>query len=114
MPQPNGTVDAGAGQQLTVGANATATTPVWVPAWMGAPAGWPVAGFHSRTLPSVSALASSLPSGLNAAPGTPYRKLLVAWMGATAERPVAGCHSHTVPSPQPAASSVPSGLNATH
>ena len=28
--------------------------------------GWPVAGFHSRTVPSPPALASSLPSGLNA------------------------------------------------
>ena len=39
----------------------------------GALTGWPVAGFHNRTvppLPSVSALASSLPSGLNATPYT--------------------------------------------
>jgi hypothetical protein len=30
-----------------------------------------VAGFHSRTVPSPPALASSLPSGLNATPNTP-------------------------------------------
>ena len=80
---------------------------------MGALAGWPVAGCHIRTVPSVSALASSVPSGLNATSGTPYRKLLVAWRVAV-RWPVAGFHSHTVPSPQPLASSVPLGLNATH
>ena len=35
------------------------------------PTGWPVAGFHNRTVPSAPALASSLPSGLNATPVTP-------------------------------------------
>ena len=33
--------------------------------------GWPVARFHSRTVPSLSALASILPSGLNATVLTP-------------------------------------------
>src|SRR5438105_4595958 len=51
---------------------------------MGAPTSWPVAGFHSPTVPSVSALASRLPSGLNATPYTPSRAL--PWMG-----PPKGC-----------------------
>ena len=34
-------------------------------------AGGPVAGFHNRTEPSPSAVASSVPSGLNATPDTP-------------------------------------------
>ena len=80
---------------------------------MGAPTGRPVAGFHSRTVPSASALASSVPSGLNATPGTPNRGLLVAWRGAPTGWPVAGFHSRTMPSPPALASSLPSGLNAT-
>ena len=71
-----------------------------------------MAGSHSRTVPSPSALASSVPLGLNATPDTPFR-VLVALSGAPMERPVAGCHSRTVPSPSALASSVPSGLNAT-
>ena len=39
--------------------------------WRVLPAGRPVAGFHSRTVPSPPVLASSLPSGLNATPNTP-------------------------------------------
>ena len=35
--------------------------------------GWPVPGFQSRTVPSLSALASILPSGLNATAITPRR-----------------------------------------
>ena len=68
---------------------------------MGAPTGWRVAGFHARTVPSPSPVASSLPSGLNATACTPYTLLVVAWRVATG-RPVAGFHSRTVPSPQPA------------
>ena len=57
---------------LPSGLNATPVTPPWaLVAWRGAPAGWPVAGFHNRTVPSAPALASSLPSGLNATPVTP-------------------------------------------
>ena len=70
-----------------------------------------MAGFHSRTVPSPPPLASSLPSGLNATPDTPFWAL--ACRGAPAGRPVAGFHSRTVPSPPPLASSLPSGLNAT-
>jgi len=38
------------------------------PIWSSAPVGRLVAGFHSRTVPSPPALASSVPSGLNATP----------------------------------------------
>ncbi len=38
---------------------------------MGARTRRPVAGFHSGMVPSPSAAASSLPSGLNATPYTP-------------------------------------------
>jgi hypothetical protein len=46
---------------------------------MGALTDLPVAGFHKRTVPSPSALASSLSSGLNAMPITPLssKELLV-------------------------------------
>ena len=70
-----------------------------------------MAGFHSRTVPSPPALASSLPSGLNATPYTPCRAL--ACRGAPTARPVAGFHSRTVPSAPALASSLPPGLNAT-
>ena len=99
---------------LPSGLNATPNTPPWGPvAWRGAPTGWPVAGFHSRTVPSAPALASSLPSGLNATPCTPSRA--AAGRGGARRRgwPVAGFHSRTVPSPPALASSLPSGLNAT-
>ena len=79
---------------------------------MGAPTGLPVAGFHSRTAPPPSALASSVPSGLNATAETPL-KGMVAAIGAPTGWPVAGFHSRTVPSPPPLASSLPLGLNAT-
>ena len=46
---------------LPSGLNASVSTPVWALAWMGAPTGWPVAGFHNRTVPSAPALASSVP-----------------------------------------------------
>ena len=49
------------------GLNATLfTAPVWPVS--GAPTGWPVSAFHSRTVPSPLALASRCPSGLNATP----------------------------------------------
>ena len=58
-------------RSLPSGLNATAATPLLLPVWMGPSAGWPVARFHSRTVPSaVSAVASSLPSGLNATAAT--------------------------------------------
>ena len=74
--------------------------------------GWPVTGSHSRTVPSAPALASSLPTGLNATANTPY-PVLAMWRGVPAGRPAAGFHSRTVPSPPALASSLPSGLNAT-
>ena len=40
--------------------------------WSGARTGRPVAGFHNRTVPSPPAVASSVPSGLNATAGTPF------------------------------------------
>jgi hypothetical protein len=46
---------------LPSGLNATPLTS-WAPAWRGAPAGCLVTGFHSRTVPSLSALASSGPA----------------------------------------------------
>ena len=76
VPQPHRAVAAGAGQQLAVGAERHRGA-VRLPsgnvarlalACRGAPTGRPVAGFHSRTVPSPPALASSLPSGLNATP----------------------------------------------
>ena len=71
FPQPHGAVGVSAGQQVAVGAERHPCTrrrlgPV--SAGRGAPTDWPVTGFHSRTVPSSSALASSLPSGLNATP----------------------------------------------
>ena len=71
--------------------------------------GWPVAGSHSRTVPSLPALASSRPSGENATLLTPP-----AWPSRVAAGwPVAGSHSRTVPSLPALASSRPSGENAT-
>ena len=73
IPQPHRAVAAGAGQQLAVGAE---RHPAHVRRWgrcrpgRGAPTAWPVAGSHNRTVPSPPALASSLPSGLNATPYT--------------------------------------------
>jgi hypothetical protein len=67
-----------------------------------------VARFHSRTVPSPPALASSLPSGLNATEVRPVWASR-APMGCL----VAGFHSRTVPSAPALASSLPSGLNAT-
>ena len=60
--------------------------------------GWPVAGFHSHTLPpvpSAPALASILPSGLNATSVTP--PWVTVWRGEPKGWPVAGFHSRTVP-----------------
>src|SRR6516162_10005657 len=78
---------------------------------MGAPTGRRVARFHSRTVPSPEALASSVLSGLNATADTPFSAL--AWRSAPAGRPVTGFHSRTVPSLPPVASSVSAGLSAT-
>src|SRR5215475_11557981 len=78
---------------------------------MRAPTGRPVAGFHSRMVPSPPALASSLPSRLNA---TPYGPITApVWRVLPAGRPVDGFHSRTVPSATALASSLPSRLNAT-
>ena len=69
----------------------------------------PVAGSHSRTVPSWLAEASCRPSGLNATASTPR-----AWpVRVACAAPVAGSHSRTVPSPPAEASCRPSGLNAT-
>jgi hypothetical protein len=65
-----------------------------------------VAVFHSRTVPSPSALASRVPSGLNATADTPLGPEPVA-MDAPTGWPVAGSHSRTVPSPSALASRVP-------
>src|SRR5262249_43311340 len=95
------------------GLNATEPTPCpgLVTAGRGEPTGCLVAGFHSRTVPSSPpALASSLPSGLNAtdviAPACPVRGLPI-W------RWVAGFHSRTAPSPPAVAGRLPSGLTAS-
>ena len=73
--------------------------------------GWPVAGSHNRTVPSPSALASSLPSGLNA---TRSRRVGAGvGEGAPMGWPVAGSHNRTLPSAPALANSLPSGLNAT-
>ena len=72
-----------------------------------------VAGFHSRTVPSASALARSSPSGLNATPFTPPPDAVSAGRGAPIACLVAGFHSRTVPSASALARSSPSGLNAT-
>src|SRR5215472_11674966 len=81
---------------------------------MGVPMAWWVAGFHNRTGPSLSALASSLPLGLNATASTPpFGPPASAVMGALTGRWVARLHSCTVPSPSALASSLLLGLNAT-
>ncbi len=97
------------------GLNATPNTPSRALACSGAPTGRPVAGSHSRTVPSPPPLASSVPSGLNATARTPYPAVIwpLAWRVLPTGWPVAGFHSRTVPSPPALASSVPSGLNAT-
>src|SRR5262249_45604018 len=98
---------------LPLGLNATADTPPRaLVTWMGAPEGWPVAGFHSRTVLPAPGVASSLPSGLNATPQiapvapTPIR------MGALTGWWVRGFHVRTAPLPPTLASSLPLGLNA--
>src|SRR6516162_626872 len=68
---------------------------------------------HVRTAPSVSAVARSLPSGLNATPDTLPPEPAPARRGAPTACPVAGFHSRTEPSLEAVASSLPSGLNAT-
>ena len=54
-----------------------------------------VAGFHSRTLPSASAVARTLPSGLNATAYTPPPDPVSTGRGAPTACPVAGFHSRT-------------------
>jgi hypothetical protein len=87
--------------------NATARTPLVWPARVAVR--WLLAGSHSRTVPSLLALASWLPSGENATTLTrsvgPAR-VAVRWL-------LAGSHSRTVPSPPALASWRPSGENAT-
>ena len=89
------------------GENATpVTSSVW-PSRVAA--GWPVAGSHSRTVPSLPALASRRPSGENATERDPP-----VWpAGCAVGWPVTGSHSRTVPSSPALASSRPSGENAT-
>jgi hypothetical protein len=66
----------------------------------------------TRSVPPVSAVASSLPSGLNATLGTGWW-VLEACRGEPTALPVAGFHNRTVPPQSAVASSLPSGLNAT-
>ena len=81
VPQPRRAVAAGGGQQLAVGAERHRVHAAPGLAWRIVPTGRPVAGFHSRTVPSAPAVASSLPSGLNATARTPYRAVVrpLAW-----------------------------------
>ena len=55
----------------------------------------PVAEFHSRTMPSAPAVASSLPSGLNATPNTLPPEPVSAGRGAPTGCPVTGFHNRT-------------------
>ena len=114
VPQPDGPVVAiGGGEEPAVRLNATPVTPRVMPGLVSAArdlTSWPVAGFHSWTVPSSSALASSLPSRLNATSFTPPTALVSAWRGDPTGRPLDTSHSRTVPSlPSEAASSLPSG-----
>src|SRR5262249_60488148 len=86
------------------------TPPCGPVAGRGAPMGWCVTGFHSRTVPSEPAVASSLPLGLNATTYTPW-----AWESVSrgALWWVTGSHSRIVPL-LPTAASLPSGLNDSH
>ena len=54
-----------------------------------------VAGFHSRTYPPASAVARSLPSGLNAIPYAPPSRPVSTGSGAPTACPVTGFHSRT-------------------
>ena len=74
--------------------------------------GRPVAGSHNQTMPSLPALASTLPPGLNATPFTPA-SAVVPRKGALAGWPLTGSHNRTLPSLPAVASSLPPGLNAT-
>ena len=81
---------------------------------MGGPTGWPVAGFHSGTVPSPLPVASSLPSWLKTttSDGGPDPEMGPTWMSGPTGQPVAGFHSRTVPSSPVLASSLASGLKA--
>src|SRR5204863_318720 len=81
VPQPHPAVPVGAGQQPAVRAERHPPHAVIGAGTdgRGGPTGCPVAGSHSCTLPSESALASSLPSGLNATPVTPPLALVSAY-----------------------------------
>ena len=73
VPQPHRAIGVGAGQQPAEGAERHRAHAVRVAGGVERYAdGRPVAGFHSRTVPSPSALASSLPPGLNATARTLY------------------------------------------
>ena len=75
------------------------TRPVWpVSGW---PSGWPVAGSHSRTVPSAPPVASDAAVRGRTPPPPPGR---CGRSAAGRGRPVAGSHSRTVPSPPPVAS----------
>ena len=60
---------------------------------------------------SLSAVARTAPSGLNATAFTPLPRL--AGMGEPISRPVATDHRRAVPSPSAVASTVPAGLKAS-
>jgi hypothetical protein len=64
-------VTKGAGQRRATAGVTDLHDVIGAVTWRVAPAAWPVRGFHSRTLPSVPAVAITLPSGLNATPFTP-------------------------------------------
>jgi hypothetical protein len=60
-----------AGQRCTAMGEADQHDVMGAVTWRGASTAWPVRGSHNRTVPSLPAVASSLPSGLNATPSTP-------------------------------------------
>ena len=90
VPQPHRLVVAGGGEPVPVGAERhTATGPVWPVS--GAPRGWPVSAFHSRTVWSSLAEAIRCPSGLNATLAHP--------VGVAGERVAEGLAGVGVPQP---------------
>ena len=94
------------------GLNAIASARPVESARIGLPSGWCVAGFHTCTVLSPSALAKNLVGAER------YRErrlagLVTACRYAPAGWPVAVSHSRAVPSSAAVARSLPSGLNAT-
>ena len=110
VPQPHRVVGAGGGDAVPVGAERHTASPRRCGRCSGAPMGWPVSAFHSRTVLSAPAEASRCPSGLNATLCTAS-----VWpvSGAPMGWPVSAFHNRTVSSALPEAIRCPSGLNAT-